>query len=318
MMQCQFTPGDLGQVTLDTRLLDDWIAQWPEAARYMVFLSAGSSLGGARAGTPQFDRRVAAWISAWVRHLAARNIAPQRLALLIHDEPHEKTDAAPIVAWARAIHAAAPQVIIWEDPTYHDPARAPAELFATATVLCPNRPMWLAGGPAFAEFYRRQQAAGRGLEFYSCSGPVRALDPYSYYRLQAWHCWQLGAVGSSFWSFSDNSGVSCWNEYLAAGGPFSPLFLDPQGVTAGKQMEAIRESVEDYETLAMLRRAIERARAAGRNAAAVRRAETLLAGAADEVLTAPNADKLLWKDPKDRTRADVVRARLLEALSTLE
>jgi hypothetical protein len=268
-------------------------------------------------GTAEFNQQVGAWISAWVRHLAAKGITPERLALLVHDEPHEQTDVAPLVAWARAIHAAEPKVVIWEDPTYRDLTKLPPEVCAVSTVLCPNRPMWLAGGKPFEKFYRGQQAAGRVLEFYSCSGPARALDPYSYYRLQAWHCWQVGAVGSSFWAFSDNSGASSWNEYLVSSGPFTPLFLDDRSVTAGKAMEAIRESVEDYETLVMLRKAVGRAKSAGREDAAVQHAQSLLATAATEVLSAADADKLLWKEPKDRTKADAVRVKLLDALEAL-
>jgi hypothetical protein len=317
MMHCEFTRHEPTRVQLDTRDFDDWIAQWPDAARYMVFLSVGRSLGGASVGSAEFQQRVGAWISAWVRHLAAKGIAPERLALLIHDEPSEQTDVTPLVAWARAIHAAEPKVVIWEDPTYRDLTKLPPEVCAVSMVLCPNRPMWLANSKSFEEFYRGQQAAGRVLEFYSCSGPARALDPYSYYRLQAWHCWQVGAVGSSFWAFSDNSGASSWNEYLVSIGPFTPLFLDDRSVTAGKAMEAIRESVEDYETLVMLRKVVGRAKSAGREDAAVQHARSLLASAASEVLSAPDADKLLWKEPKDRTKADVVRVKLLEALEVL-
>jgi hypothetical protein len=322
MMQCKFASHDPTQVELDTREFDDWIAQWPHAAQYRVFLSVGSSLGGAKMGTAKFEQRVGAWISAWVRHLAGKAVAPERLALLVHDEPHEATDTGPLVAWARAIHAAEPRVMIWEDPTYRDLSKLPPDVCEVSTVLCPNRPMWLADGKRFEEFYRRQQAAGRVLEFYSCSGPARALDPYSYYRLQAWHCWQIGAVGSSFWAFADNSGASSWNEYLVSIGPFTPLFLDQRTVTAGKAMEAIRESVEDYETLAMLQKAVGRANGGTgvspvRDAAAVGRAESLLSTAASDVLAAAGADKLLWKEPKDRGRADAVRVKLLEALESL-
>ena len=207
--------------------------------------------------------------------------------------------------------------MIWEDPTYRDPTKAPPELFAVADVLCPNRPMWLAQGEPFARFYLDQKLQGRELQFYSCSGPARLLDPYSYYRLQAWHGWQVGATGSFFWAFGDNSGASSWNPYLAKAGPYTPLFLDEKTVTAGKHMEAIRESVEDYEYLVMLRKAVEQAKAAGRSDAAVSEAETLLKTAADEVLHAEGADRLRWHESKDRTVADRGRIRILEVLTEL-
>jgi len=222
------------------------------------------------------------------------------------------------LAWARAIQAAEPDVIVWEDPTYRNPTAAPAELFDACDVLCPNRPMWLERGERFAQFYRQQQANGRTLQFYSCSGPTKLLDPYSYYRLQAWHCWDVGGTGSFFWAFGDNSGASSWNEYFAKAGPYTPLFLDDTSVTAGKHMEAVRESVEDYEYFVMLRQAVQRAKKAGRADAALARAEDLLDKGAREVLEANGADQLRWHERKDRTVADRMRVRILEALAALK
>jgi hypothetical protein len=321
----EFDRSDPQQIRLDTKPLDDWLALWPNAKRYMVFLAVAdyggaiqSSLGGAALGSPDFDQRVGTWIKAWVAHLRSQGITPDQLGLLIHDEPHEGSDIGPLLAWARAIRAAEPEVLIWEDPTYRNPAAAPVELFEACSVLCPNRPMWLEGGEPFARFYRQQQAAGRMLQFYSCSGPARLLDPYAYYRLQAWQCWQEGATGSFFWAFGDNSGASSWNEYFATSGPYTPLFLDDTTVTAGKQMEAIRESVEDYEYFVMLRAAVARAKAAGRSDAAVTAAEALLADGARSVLSAEGVDKLRWDDPKDRTLADAVRIQILESLTALQ
>ncbi len=289
MLPCRFT-GDPPAAQLDTTEFDNWIAEWPNARQYMVFLGAGQTFGKAKVGTPSFDRHVAAWLGAWVRHLRSKGISPERLTLGIQDEPREGTNISALLAWAKAIRAAEPKVRIWEDPIYVLPQKAPAELFEASDILCPNRPMWLAGSKQFQQFYLAQKRQGRTLNFYSCSGPAKLLDPYSYYRLQAWHCWRIGATGTFFWAFGDNSGSSSWNEYLAAHStPFTPLFLDADSVVAGKQMEAIRESVEDFEYFVMLRRATDRAKAGGRVDAAVAKAESLLQGGAERVLEAPGA-----------------------------
>ena len=324
MRQFDFDPGASGGIRLDTREFDRWIADWPDARTYLVFLSVAhyagtiqAGFGGAELGSPQFKHKVGIWISAWVKHLATKGVPANRLGLLIHDEPHEGTDVTALLAWARAIHNAEPDVLIWEDPTYRTPAEAPQELFAECDILCPNRPMWLAQGKSFAQFYRNQREQGRELQFYSCSGPARLLDPYSYYRLQAWHSWSVGATGSFFWAFGDNSGSSSWSEYFASRGPYTPVFLDATSVTAAKQMEAIRESVQDYEYFVMLQAAVNKARAGGRADNAMRDAEDLLKHAAREVLEAEGASGLQRADPKDRTVADAVRVKLLEALTAL-
>jgi hypothetical protein len=310
--------GNPPQVTLNTAELDDWLAQWPNARRYMVFLAVRRTIANTDVDSPDFAPRVAAWISACVRHLATKGIGPERLGLLIHDEPNETTDVAPIVAWARAIRKAEPKVMIWVDPTYQNPTKAPAELFETVDVLCPNRPMWLSNKAAFERVYLDQKRCGRQLDLYSCSGPARLLDPYSYYRLQAWQCWQIGATASFFWALGDNSRVSSWCEYLAQAGPFTPLFIDQHRIVAGKQMEAIRESAEDFEYLVMLRRAADRAKAANRNTAAVAQAERLLTDGVRQVLDAsPDPRQIEWLEPKDRTAADLLRVKILECLASL-
>ncbi|TWT81449.1 F5/8 type C domain protein [Planctomycetes bacterium CA13] len=324
MMKFRFDPSDLTKIELDTQQFDNWIEQWPDAKRYHVFLSVAdyagriaTSLGGAPIDSPEFSQRVGTWISAWVQHLKSKGIRPDQLGLLIHDEPHEGSDLQSLLAWAKAIRAAEPEVIIWEDPTYRNPTKAPVELYESCDVLCPNRPMWLTEGQSFADFYLDQKNEGRTLEFYSCSGPAKLLDPYSYHRLQAWHCWKVGGTGSYFWAFGDNSGASSWCEYFAKSGPYTPLFLEGQTVTAGKHMEAIRESVEDYEYFVILRTAVERAKAAGDSRPAVAAAEELLAHGADTVLEAQGVSDIHWCEPKARTGAEAVRVKILEALLRL-
>ena len=89
-------------------------------------------------------------------------------------------------------------------------------------------------------------------------------------------------------------------------------------MTAGKHMEAIRESVEDYGVLGPA--------AAGGGACPGRPADPLpwrepkrlLKSAAESVLAAPGAEQLHWHQPKDRTLADQARVQVLEALVALQ
>ena len=97
-------------------------------------------------------------------------------------------------------------------------------MMAVANVLCPNRPMMLAAGPSFVDFYAKQREAGRRLDLYSCSGPTRLLDPYAYYRLQAWSCFRIGAESSFFWALGDTGGGDSWNEYTNQHTSYTPLF----------------------------------------------------------------------------------------------
>ena len=297
---------------------DRWLARWPQARQYCVFASVGEKFDGAAQSTPEFAQQVGAWIKFWVGHAVQRGLQPQQLAILLVDEPHGARQDEIILAWAQALRAAHTGVKIWEDPTHVNPATANQAMMANCDVLCPNRPMFLAGNQTFRDYYAQRRAAGTELAFYSCSGPARLLDPYAYHRLQAWTCWQQGARSSFFWAFGDAGGGSSWNEYAQQRSTaFTPLFLDATGVTAGKHMEAIRESVEDYEYLGMLRDKIAAADQAGQKGPALERARQLLAGAVGRVLNAPGASVLTWSAPKDRGVADAVRMEILDALEGL-
>ena len=275
---------------------DEWLRRWQGARQYCVFANGD----------------VSGKISAWVEHARSRGVKPEQLVLLLLDEPNKPEDDAKILAWAKAIRAANTGVKIWEDPTHTDPTKANQEMMTICDVLCPNRPMFLSSGQAFRDYYARLHARGIELAFYSCSGPVRSLDPYTYHRLQAWTCWQQDAKGSYFWAFGDSGGASSWNEY-AGRVCYTPLFIDETTVTDGKHMEAIREGVEDYEYLVMLRDRIRTA-----PPGPVReRAQKLLATAAERVLNAPGASELRWEQPKDRSIADTVRVEILETLTAL-
>lgn len=289
--------------------MDAWLARWPSARFYCVFNAVDEPV----ADTPAARARVASWIRFWASHLRARGVDPARLLLLLLDEPHDKQQDAAIVSWAGIVRQAAPEVVVFEDPTWDDPRQATPEMLSAATMLCPNRPMWLDHRAEFEAVYPAQRAAGRQLALYSCSGPVRSLDPYNYHLLQAWDCFRIGAVHEGFWAFGDNGGGSAWREGQVGGTCFSPQFLDDRGCQTSKHMEAIREGRFDYEYLTLLRAAVAKAQPGP----ATDRARALLTEAPQRVLAADSGAALTWSVPKDRGLADRVRAEVLAALEGL-
>ena len=296
-----------------------WVSRWPNVRNYYVFVAVGKSFSGFEMASPAFKKAVTEWITWWVNTLAKWNIRPEQLGLLLVDEPHAHDQDKTIIEYARVIRNAQPKVIIWEDPTWQEPWKATPDLFEVSTVLCPNLVMWIGQAKEFADFYLKQREAGRILWFYSCSGPGKLLDPYSYHRMQHWFCWKYGAQGSGFWAFGDSSGASSWNEYLSQRGAYTPAFLDENSVTAGKHMEAIREGIEDYEYLRILHDRITELEASGVRSEAVQSAKKLLETAAERVTSCmTNANMIHWNQPKDRSIADAVRIEVLEKLVELK
>lgn len=301
----------------NTRIFDIWVRRWHGAQRYMVFSNVRDSFAGSKIGTPLFEKKVASWICFWARHLRDLGLEPGQLALLLVDEPGRKEQYDIITAWAKAIKKAEPEVILWEDPQVREDETC-LEMLSCVDVLVPYRRQWLERGDWHQALYLKQKGQGRELGFYSADGPARSFDPFSYYLVQHWHCFQIGGRWSGFWAFGDTGKVSVWNEYVARGhGPYCPVYLDDTSVTSAKYMEAIREGVQDYEYLVMLRDRIAELEKAGHSTAALTRAMALLDGACDRVLKGEGGANYLWDEEKDRGIADIVRTEILEALTAL-
>jgi hypothetical protein len=309
-----------GSYRVDTTAFDNWVQRWRGARQYCVYINAGGQLGGSPMGTPEFSKKVQDWIRFWSSQAQRRGLRPEQMFLLLVDEPRTPAEDETILQWALAIRAAGTGVKIWEDPLHHDPFQANQDMIKLCDVLCPDR--WsLLSSPGSARYFSQRRQQGTELALYSASGPARELDPYTYYRLQAWACWQYGALGSHFWSFADAGKGSSWNEYDTIGTGNTPFFLDQASVTPGKQMEAIREGVEDYEYLVMLRQNLSLLKGKGLPVTLLQEASDLLSSAPKEVCGAPPTDLANWKNwltEKDRTGADRLRIRILKVLSALQ
>ena len=305
------------QTAPDTSAFDRWVASWPDAGRYMVFVNVKDALGDVPIGDARFAVAAAQWIRFWAAHAEALGIQPSQLMLLLVDEPHLPGQDDRIVAWANAVKAGEPRVRIWEDPTYADPASLPPRLLDAIDLIALKRSLMLQHGAPFVDFYRQRRARGQSLDVYGSSGPVRLLDPYTYHRLQAWVCAEIGAGASFFWSFIDDAGGSSWNEYGALQTLYSPFFLSDNEVTISKHSEAIREGTEDFEYLAMLRDRVSELNRRDPNTPGLAAAAALVDSAAATVLGAAGATDLEWSSDKDRSAADRVRLAIADALEAL-
>ncbi|MBT3379302.1 MAG: hypothetical protein HN742_43110 [Lentisphaerae bacterium] len=307
----------------DTANFDRFVTRWPDARMYMVFLAVGNEFNGSPVGTDGFNAKVGTWAHFWAEHMRDLGLRPSQLGLLIYDEPHDRKAYDLITAWAHAIEAAEPELVTWEDPQPKE-SKECLEMFASVDVLCPYRNPFLARDQWYRDLFLDQQKQGRELWFYNADGPARSFDPFSFYLLQEWHAFKIGAKGSCFWAFADSGRdkkrrtISCWNEYPAAGnGPYCPIYLDETSVTAAKYMEAIREGIEDFEYLTMLKSRIGELRKQGVSANRLTAAEKLLATACDRVLAGEDGANYRWDEVKDRTVADAVRIEILQALTAL-
>ncbi len=302
----------------DTDRFDAWVARWPDAKMYMVFAAVGDSFDGAQMGTQVFANKVGGWARFWADHMVELGLRPEQLGVLLVDEPHGRDQYDIITAWARAIDAAAPGIVTWEDPQPPNADDSLLAMFESVDAICPHRPPFMTRGEWYTDLIEQMREQGKQIWLYSAAGPARTFDPFSYYLLQEWHVFGIGGVGSNFWAFGDNGRVSCWNEYPAPGnGPYCPTYIDDTSITPAKYMEAIREGIEDFEYLTMLRDRIEELAANGVAAERLAPARELLATAVDRVMAMDTEPNYTWDLEKDRAVQDRVRIEILDALTDL-
>ena len=270
---------------LDFRAWRRWVSLWGDQARqYCVFMAVGNSFHGEKVGTARFDRMVGEYMKAWHDGVKAE-LHGRRIVVLLVDEPNNPKMFGTIVAWSNAIKSAAPAFAVFEEA---NPGKVSAEVFDAIDIFCPGSPNVTAAAAGALD--KAEEAlsmasrvvSGKELWLYSCCGPSRVLDPVAYYRSQAWLAWKLGAKATHFWAFGCGGGIGdSFRPLEQTSSEYSPFFVSPTDAFRAKQSEAIMESVEDYEYLAMLADRIAALKASGRDATKL---ESLLDGAVDRAM----------------------------------
>ena len=297
---------------IDWTRIDSWIQLWGEDAKMFAFylgepktVPVSNFPLDSAAGT----NVVRQFIGQLVERFEKQGIPADRIMILPRDEPHDHSKDESIVAWAGLLHEANPKIRVFTNPIWKDPTKATKALFEAADIVCPNLNHYPAkgAGGAFVDFYDKVRDAGKALWTYQCNGPVNELSAYGYFRCQAWHAFLHGMTGSGYWALADArhrpfGQIGSWNDFPLTGTTFSIIYWDKDGVTPSKQLEGIREGVQDYEYLVLLKRAL--AQASTEDATT---AKTTLDRAVEQVCRT-----------NSRAAADKARLDVLEALVGLQ
>ena len=289
--------------------MDKWLAGWPRAELYCQVLFGHYPLFPM--DDPHRDKKIAAWARDWSACLAERGVKPEKVAILVRDEPTSAKELEKILLTARAIRKGEPGFRIWNDIHFADPTKAPAILEdvmrEACDIQCFNLGHYLDHpntNDAFMEAHARE-----GRQWWCYNSGDRLADPYVAWLLRPWFCFAKGLASAHWWAFGDGGGGFSWNEYFNTGPTRSPLYLSQDSVVPGKAIEAMREGAQDYELLKMLQ---ARAETGGPEAAEARR--ILHEGVARVLVSQTNHHKP-WSVAKDRSVADQVRSRALRVLA---
>lgn len=314
----------------DTKHFLNWTKTLlPGSNRYHVALTVGTKdhravmQGCDHASDPEgFQKRINRWLGFWRKVVIEANLQPEQIYFKIIDEPGFNA-AAPYIddevirIWANAIRQSGTGFKVFLNPIHDSPWEVDPQLYESVDVICVKYSHMLREDQRYMPFY---QARGKELSIYECYGaPAHLYDPYSYFRLQAWMAWKVGAKSMFFWNFSETSTgmgfMDSWNNGLNHW-YYTPFFLAPDCVISSIHSEAMRDGVQDYEYLEMLRLAVA-ARGEGEE---TERGRILLEKAAERVLGGEILSEPRWSWPRKNSReeADKVRLEILDVLESLQ
>jgi hypothetical protein len=125
---------------------------------------------------------------------------------------------------------------------------------------CERHPQWL----------EQIKDYGKQVWTYECLRPMKAKEPYSYYRLLPWRAFKRGQTGAGFWIYyyglNFKPGAVPWDDTLRPRGfsgvvygkPGSPVPMHGENIIPSRRWEAWREGVEDYQYLFEAQKAIDK------------------------------------------------------------
>ena len=221
---------------------------------FILFCGYQSSLKGpAPIESDIYGKAHVQWLRAWVRHLAELGVGYDGFALYPVDEPGLSEGLVNLyLRAAKLAREADPKILLYTDPVARITVDELQSMLPYVDIWCPNR-----GGLILQKINVEKlniiKNSGKPVWTYECDANVKHQSPLGYYRGQAWLAWHHGITGIGFWTYCTS--------------PDDPWFKPPihdymlvypgTGVVSSKRWEAVRDGVEDYSMLTMLKQAIE-------------------------------------------------------------
>jgi hypothetical protein len=307
---------------------DSWLELWPGAKVYHIYCGVRNeetTFSGFKPEDKRFQNAVASWARAWDKHITKKNLQPGQVQMHFLDEPKTPKDYQVLGQWVEAFKRGSKRIDVFNTPEAldkNDNMNHARNALKWVDVVCPTFKHYRAYDVAIKKYFQDYIKSRKELWLYMCFGPSRHFDP-SYFRLQPWYCYQIGAEGSCFWSYGDQRCKNPWNEYDAYGGEsFALVYITPHDITPTKHWEALREGIEDYEYLAILHDKIESLKEKGVKNPLVEQAARVLNSTLYQIVTrvnkvTKNKSDIFWMEPSPCMYAENARLKILDMLIKL-
>jgi len=235
--------------------------------------------------TPAWKVVFSQWLKNLVKHLKDTGVSYDKFALY----PFDESLCDEFYELAKLIKTTDQKVRIYANSFGKGPKefvrfRELVDIWCLQDSHCIRYPQWLEQIKGF----------GKQVWTYECLRPMKAKDPYSYYRLMPWRAFKRGQTGAGFWIYyyglNFKTGAVPWDDtlrprgfsgvvYGKGGSPVSGLL---ENIVPSRRWEAWREGVEDYQYLYEVQKAIDLI--GTENPARAKQAQKSLKAAVDYVL----------------------------------
>ncbi len=275
----------------------------PETRLWLIW--PGFEFGFDRIGTSAFGGPV--WENAFTQYviqmrdfLATKGIGTDQFAWYWIDEPGDEKWNEVYLPASRMLKKVDPNMLVWADPTPRVTAKSLEAGLPYVDMICPSLGnVTEKGGSSL--FLRTKLPSW----MYVCASEKNA-PPFGYYRWFSWKTWDYGLSGVGMWVYTDSRATTL-SDYTT-GVSYAMVYGGKAGMIGSKRWDAWRQGIADYEYLHMLSEAVAEAKAAGRAAAAVTRAEIILTdGVAEVIGEEPYAGPVNGSDTADRLRVEILQ-----------
>jgi len=258
---------------------DPYMRQHTQEGLILFFNYQVSLKGEAERFSVPWMKAYKQWLKAWVDHLQQMGIGYEKFALYPIDEPGLREGLVDdYIAFSKPIREIDGNVQIYTDPVANASLSDLKKMTPYVDIWCPNRNGFLLDEGLDKLAYIK--STGKTVWTYECEGNAKHQSPLGYYRGQSWLAWYHGLTGIGFWSYC-TSRHDPW--YVPKGGADYLLIYQGDGVVTSKRWEAVRDGIEDYKILFLLKEAIERSKSHKELADEVKLARELLSQDVAEV-----------------------------------
>lgn len=251
----------------DFTKLDNALRDHKYAGTYLLCLDFNSKkkdhgrFGNVKWMSGQWKAVFSQWLKNLVKHLNKAGAGYEEFALY----PFDESLCDDFYKLAQLIKDIDPKIRIYANSFGKGPKeftrfKELIDVWCLQDSHCERNPQWLEQIKGF----------GKQVWTYECLRPMKAKEPYSYYRLLPWRAFKRGQTGAGFWIYyyglNFKPGAVPWDDTLRPqgfsgvvyGSQRSPVQLHGENIIPSRRWEAWREGVEDYQYLFEAQKAIDK------------------------------------------------------------